>query len=214
MNLEPFYWGNLPHIQPLGGTFFVTYNLDGCIPKHVFKRWELEFEEKYEQIVQKFANPKSEIDKLHKLEFAKRDKFLDAQSHQDFVLKRKDIAQEVANSLHFWDNKRLELYAYCIMPNHVHVVLRLFGENEIERPFYLQEIMHSIKRHSAKECNALLNKQGQFWQHESYDRLVRDGGELRRIILYLLQNPVKAGLCKEMRDWKWNYLKENYNDIW
>ncbi|MFT5618083.1 MAG: putative transposase [Arenicella sp.] len=214
MNLEPFYRGNLPHIQPLGGTFFVTYNLEGCIPNKVFKRWELEYEQRYREIIQQFPNPKKEIEKLYKLEFAKRDKYLDAQSHQDFCLKKNNVAQAVRDSLHFWDNKRLELYAYSIMPNHVHVVFRLFGDSEIKKPFYLQEITHSIKRHSAKECNKLLNLEGQFWQHESYDRLVRDSGELRRILIYILQNPVKAGLCKEMRDWKWSYLKEKYNDIW
>ena len=46
-------------------------------------------------------------------------------------------------------------------------------------------------------------------QHESYDHVVRDGEELDRIIAYVLNNPVKAGLVKNWRQWKWSYVRES-----
>lgn len=128
-------------------------------------------------------------------------------------MKSDTLAKIVADSLHHWDGRRLELMAYCIMSNHVHVVFRLFDASEIKKPFYLEQIMHSIKLFSARECNKLLGESGEFWQSESYDRLVRDDEELKRIIRYVLNNTVKAGLCREIKDWKWSYIKEIYNEF-
>lgn len=204
----------MPHIQPLGGTFFVTYILKGSIPNEVIVQWKIEREIKKNKILNESVNVKEDLEKLGKLEFARRDNFLDTYTGGNHYLKTDSLAQTVANTLHHWDNKRLELYAYTIMSNHVHVVFRLFDEYETDKPFYLEQIMHSIKLFSARECNKLLGLTGGFWQEESYDRLVRDKDELKRILLYVLNNPVKVGLCEKMSDWKWSYIKPEYNDFW
>ncbi len=208
-----FHRRNLPHIQPLGGTFFVTYNLAGSIPKEVLARWAAEYEEQKSAILRTSENKDDDLERLGKLDFAKRDKFFDSYTGGNHYLKSDSLAQIVADTLHYWDNKCLELYSYCIMSNHVHVAFRLFGEEEIDKPRYLQEVMHSIKLFSASQCNKLLGETGAFWQHESYDRLVRNSAELKRIMIYIANNPVKAGLCSEMKDWKWSYIKHIYNDI-
>eukprot|EP01136_Pigoraptor_vietnamica_P033775 Opistho-1_new@96982 len=210
---KQFYRRNLPHLQPLGGTFFVTYNLNGSIPKAVSNRWKEEYAQKKAKIIQTSNNRIADLDKLGRQDFGKRDKFYDAYQGGNHYLKNDNFAQIVANSLHFWDNKKVELYAYCIMSNHVHLVVRLYDETEIDSPFYLEDFMHSIKRFSGFECNKILEKHSPFWQEESYDRLVRDREELHRILNYVLNNPVKAGLCKAKKDWKWSYIKEIYNDI-
>ena len=49
-------------------------------------------------------------------------------------------------SLHFWEGKKLETYAYCVMPNHVHWVFGLFEKDKEGNPVYLQDIMHSVKK--------------------------------------------------------------------
>ncbi|MAU00364.1 MAG: hypothetical protein CL608_24750 [Anaerolineaceae bacterium] len=61
--------------------------------------------------------------------------------------------------------------------------------------------MHSLKRYTAVEANKVLGRQGQFWQHESYDHIVRDEAELQRIRQYVLNNPVKAGLVDSAEQW-------------
>ena len=86
------------------------------------------------------------------------------------------------------------------------------NKNEKGNQLYLEEIMHSIKRFTARECNKLLKRTGQFWQHESYDRIIRDRKELFYILKYVLDNPIKAGFCKKWEDWNWTYLKEEFYD--
>ncbi len=98
MNPERFYRANLPHLQPMGGTLFVTYNLYGCIPKHLFRKWETEYLAKCKLIRDRNINVKEELSKLNKLEFAKRDNYLDAQCQQEFHLKNHEVAKEVASS--------------------------------------------------------------------------------------------------------------------
>ena len=212
--MDAFYKRHLPHIQPTGGIFFVTFNLYGSVPKEVYARWKEEYTLDKAKIIQHSKNKNTDFERLGKLEFAKKDKFWDSYTGGNHYLKNDSIAKFVADTMHHWDGQRLELYAYCIMSNHVHVVFRLFDETEIKKPFYLEQIMQSIKRFSARECNKLLGETGSpFWQNESYDRLVRNDDELRRIMVYVLNNPVKAGLCSKMSDWKWSYIKETYNDI-
>jgi len=61
--------------------------------------------------------------------------------------------------------------------------------------------MQSIKRHTARQANLYLKRQGTFWQAESYDHVIRDEAEWQRIIHYVLYNPVKAGLVAEWQAW-------------
>ncbi|HUR98602.1 MAG TPA: hypothetical protein VMZ26_11110 [Pyrinomonadaceae bacterium] len=65
--------------------------------------------------------------------------------------------------------------------------------------------MKSIKGYTAREANKILNRKGSFWEAESYDHEVADDEEFNRIVRYVLNNPVKAGLVKDWRDWKWNW---------
>lgn len=76
--------------------------------------------------------------------------------------------------------------------------------------FLLTDILRKLKGRTSRSCNLLLKRSGQFWQHESYDRFVRDEKELVRIINYILQNPVKADMCEEWENWKWSYLYPAY----
>jgi REP element-mobilizing transposase RayT len=84
----------------------------------------------------------------------------------------------VKGSLHHLDDEKYELYAYTIMPNHIHLVLSLRDN------INLHEVLHSLKRHTARECNKILNRTGAFWQYESYDHVIRDG-EFGRIVFYV-----------------------------
>lgn len=108
------------------------------------------------------------------------------------------------------------------MPNHVHVVFHLLDEEKqssadrnvcdtVSQPFQAVKvaiIMQSIKGYSAREANKILKRKGSFWQSESYDHIVRDEDELKRIIKYVLFNPVKANLVTKWEDWVYTYLAE------
>jgi putative transposase len=204
-NEKEIYRRHLPHIQPKGGLFFVTWSLKGSIPKSKL----LAIKNEYEALLNKETKTDEERKKAKNLatrNYIKNiDDLLKGNIRGPQYMKDDKIAQIVSESLHFWDNKSIELYCYCIMSNHVHSVFRLLEGSETDFEKRLDEIMHSIKRFSAREANKILNRQGQFWEEESYDYLIRNSEELARIIDYILDNPIKAGLCKNRNEWKWSY---------
>jgi REP element-mobilizing transposase RayT len=98
------------------------------------------------------------------------------------------IAGAVAAALTFRDGKHYRLLAWCIMPNHVHVVVRLLPGAD------LATVLKTWKQFSSKAANQVLGQSGRFWQREYYDRLIRNEQEYSRAIRYVVENPVKAGL--------------------
>jgi len=87
------------------------------------------------------------------------------------------------------------------MPNHVHILIRPSAD--------LSRITKAIKNFSAREANAILGRSGQpFWQDESFDRWVRNQEELQKIIRYIEENPVNAGLVVRSQDWRWSSVFE------
>ena len=155
-----------------------------------------------------------QLSKSRKRYFKKFDEYLDRASHGPDWLREERIASIVADAMHYRDEKEYNLLAYNIMPNHVHIVFDVarFAES---RPsvrdgvshYIVTDIIGSLKKHTALESNKILLRDGAFWQHESYDHVVRNEAELGRIIEYVLYNPVKAGLVKEWTDWRWSYYK-------
>lgn len=74
----------------------------------------------------------------------------------------------------------------------------------------LAGIMHSLKSFTANRANEILGRRGQFWQRESYDHWVRDLEELERIVDYVIQNPVKAGLCAKPAEYPFSSAHERF----
>jgi len=209
-NLEykEFYRRNLPHIQPRGATFLVNFRLAGSLPVEVVERLRAETEQ-LENILLgiKDRDEKRVLrDQEQRRLFAKWDDELHNSKTGPFWLKDERIAKIVANSILYHDSNWFDVLAYCIMPNHVHMVLMPHQSSDTT-DFSLTKIMHNIKRNSANHANKVLGRTGAFWQHENYDHVVRDDGELERIVKYVLYNPVKAGLVKEQTDWPWSYSK-------
>jgi putative transposase len=140
--------------------------------------------------------------------FGKWDNALDKSGAEIKYLSDPRVANLVSESLRYRDNKVYELIAFCIMPNHKHIVFKPLEESK-GKYCPLSKIMHSLKRHTAYEANLLLERNGIFWQHENYDHFARNKAELERIIKYVLYNPVKAGLVDDWTKWKWSYCKYN-----
>ena len=69
----------------------------------------------------------------------------------------------------------------------------------------VEDAMKLLKGRSSYEANKVLYRHGPFWQHESYDHVVREN-EFARIVRYILLNPVQARLCARWQDWPWTYL--------
>ena len=91
------------------------------------------------------------------------------------------------------------------MANHVHVPL--LPEISPSR------LLKSLKGHTAREANRLLGRTGEpFWQRESYDHCVRDSAEFARIVAYIENNPVKAGLVQRAEEYPWSGGTQSWRD--
>jgi len=212
---------NLPHYQPLGGTFFVTGCLSGSLPKSVLDWYK---REKQRFTAQSHALPVSDRAKqeleLQRQWFLRIEDALHKAETGPTWLKDDRVAKIVKDAMHFYDEKRYRLDAYCVMRNHFHLVLapvpitewdetKALTDNlhDTERDYSLSKIMHSIKSFTSKEANKVLERSGTFWQGESHDRAVRDHQEWERTIAYVINNPVKAGLVAQWEDWPHTYLR-------
>src|SRR5262249_7895414 len=167
--------------------------------------------------------------------FGKFEALLHANVAGPVWLKDDCVAEIVREALLHRDRTVYRLDAFCIMPNHVHSVFapllteararqlveraRLarnrrqstqtdslrYQPRQDDKQTVLPVIMQSLKGYTARKCNLALGRSGQFWQHESFDHIIRDQGELVRVVKYVLENPVKADLAAHWRDWRWNY---------
>lgn len=202
------YRRRLPHIQPEGATFFVTSRLYGSLPREIVEKLSRETKNLDRDL--RNTTSKEERSKKANFEydrlFSKWDDALEASNTGGQYLADPRIAEIVSQSLHYRDGKVYELISFCIMPNHLHIVFTPL-KGTADQYYSLSKIMHSLKRHTAREAHLILGHEGIFWQHENYDRFIRDEAELERTIKYVLYNPVKANLVKEQQDWKWVYYK-------
>ena len=210
LKYQLYYERNLPHYQPPGATLFVTFRLAGSLPTHIIQELKEEAERvefEISKITDKQEQNRKRYDEQRRY-FGKFDAFLDQADIGPLWLKDEEIAAQVKHSLHFLENQKYSLDAYTIMSNHAHVVFKPLPENN-EKYFGVSEIMHSLKRHTAREANKILCREGPFWQPESHDHVVRDEAEWKRIIRYIIYNPVKAGLVKTWQEWPWTYCRYN-----
>ena len=117
----------MPHIQPGGATFFVTFRLASSLPKEVVLQLKEE-QSKNERLLYKVKDEterKKKINDQRKLYFGKFDKILDNATSGPCWLNEERIVKVVANAIRFHDKKEYDLLAYCIMPNHVHLVFTI-----------------------------------------------------------------------------------------
>ncbi|MEI8310505.1 MAG: DNA methyltransferase, partial [Verrucomicrobiota bacterium] len=175
----------LPHWNQADCFCFVTWRLDDALPQDVLDEWEKDRE------IWLKEHPKPWDSKterhFHELFSGRLDEWLDA-GHGSCALKHPDIRKIVADALAHFDGQRYDISSYVIMPNHVHVLLRL-------RPdLPLSDILHSWKSFTAKAINKALNRKGSLWQHEYWDRLIRSERHFADCLDYIKNNPNKARL--------------------
>ena len=102
-----------------------------------------------------------------------------------------------------------DLYSYVIMPDHLHLLLLPRQEKSVS------EMMHSIKSFTAKEINKHMNRSGKVWQEDYYEHAVRGKADFDEKLIYIHNNPVKAGLVKTAEDYKYSSAyKEAYVDAY
>ena len=119
------------------------------------------------------------------------------------IFKREDAAEVILTSLHWLEKQgNIILDAAVVMPDHLHFVAGLKNGS-------LATIMRSLKSHTAKKINILLEREGSFWQPQYHDHAVRKGEDLNEVVLYTLHNPVRAGLVKDFREYPFWFCRWN-----
>ena len=113
-------------------------------------------------------------------------------------MKDPTIAALVENAMLHFDGDRYRLVAWCIMPNHVHLVVEPIEGNT------LGAVVQAWKSFTAHRANSVLGRSGPFWHKDYFDRFIRDEGHLARTIDHIDNNPVKAGLASTANAWSWS----------
>jgi putative DNA methylase len=167
----------IPHWFVPGAFHFVTYRLAGTIPADVLERLRAEHEALLRNPPLVGSSRAAHRERAHKGFFARYDAYLDANREIDW-LARPAIAAVIRGNLYHHHGTKYHLLAYCVMPNHVHVLFQPTDTQMVEpgdQPIGehadargpLAAIMHSLKSYTANQANALLGRSGTFWQHES-----------------------------------------------
>ena len=167
----------LPHLYVVGQPLFVTFRLFNSLPPNR-------------------AFPPSNL--TSGAAFLALDRLLDQARSGPTFLRQPVIAQLVLKSMECGGRLgHYDMHAWVIMHNHVHLLFTPFVS--------VSRLLGSLKAASAQKANRLLGRTGQpFWQDESYDRLVRDGEEFRRIQRYIENNPVSACLAVSPEQYAWS----------
>ena len=174
--------GYLPHFESEGIFQFVTFRLADSLPQTVLNKWKREVE----------------TDEITDIDFRRRiERYLD-QNYGYCYLKDVRVAGCIRETLLKFHDEKYRLISWVVMPNHVHILIRLLGSNK------LSAIMHSIKSFTASESNRILHRRGSFWFKESFDRFIRDDKHFYATIRYIENNPVKARFCDDPSEWEFS----------
>lgn len=155
--------------------------------------------------------------------------------HGSCVLRHAEPQKTLNDSLKFFHGERLWLGDFVIMPNHVHALVLPFSVPDSERlslnrpdsesqatmGWELEDLLGSIKKWTSRLIGKWLDQQSEamrpvgpahnkprFWQHESYDRIVRDAEELTKFRRYIKENPASA----KLRDGEYLYHAASWLD--
>ncbi len=187
--------GYLPHFESPQAIQSITFRLADSLPSKVLAKLE-----------EDLKGVKSEARRTFRRQ--RLDFYLDS-GLGSCVLADARAARKVENALLHFDGDRYRLLAWVVMPNHVHALIEILANTSLGR------IVQSWKSYSARWIRAneqtlpklrlaevsAQNPPAGVWQREYWDRFVRDDDHFGRVAEYIHQNPVKARLVGDARDW-------------
>jgi REP element-mobilizing transposase RayT len=190
-----FWYGRLPHWEVVDGRYWITIHLAGAIPQEASRRIR-----EMSRELRDFES--SEYLRKERKVFGEMEKWLDRATDRQ-ELRNPEIAEMIDEAIaHREQNNVWTVYDQVLMPNHLHMYLK-FDEGRLKRS------MEDFKRwtgHRAAEIIELPD--GSFWQREWFDHWARSPEEGDAIMAYIRNNPVKAGLVQDYRDWPYGSWKQ------
>ena len=180
--------GYPPHFETREKMQSITFRLADSLPQSKLKELEAE--------LMHLSGKKLAVERRMRIEH-----YLDS-GMGCCALRHEAVAGVVQETLFRFDGERYRLLAWCIMPNHVHVLIWPQAE--------LSKILQSWKSYTgrwalARNAELGLGVPGNtFWMREYWDRYIRDERHYHAVVDYIHNNPVKAGLCKLPENWRWS----------
>jgi type I restriction enzyme R subunit/putative DNA methylase len=196
--------GYLPHCDFPGLLQFVTIRLADSMPESRRGEWE------------HLLKIEDDREKRTKLE-----EYLD-RGVGECLLRGPCDAKVAEDALFHFHNERYELVAWCVMPNHVHVLVHVW-----QTPLW--KLVAMWKKFAAAKALALLRSERRspdrpvredgntgphrnsalkpFWQREYWDTFMRDEEQEKTAVRYIENNPVKAKLCAAKEQWPFSSAK-------
>ncbi len=207
--------GYLPHRDHPGLIQAITYRLADSLPADALARMEEEL---------RLAHPRRlEANRRKRLEG-----WLDA-GHGCCALRNPRAADCVVDTWRRFVGERYDLIAWVVMPNHVHVLVRVYEGIALARIVQswksytgrrIAQLMSEEERCRAGagqpgnadahvgHCRAGARRSRMVWMREYWDRFIRNEKHFAATVNYIHENPVKAGLVSHPEDWPWSSAKE------
>lgn len=185
--------GYLPHYDDVSKFQAITFRLADSLP--LCRLHEIEAELKTQPACKRDVFRRKRIEQ-----------WLDS-GHGCCALGRPELARILEETLFRFHGNRYDLIAWCIMPNHVHTLI-------LPRT-RLALIVQSWKSFTGRWALARNAELGlgipgkHLWMHDYWDRYMRNAGHLERMVSYIHQNPVIAGLCEMPEAWPWSSARRH-----
>jgi len=191
------YRRHLPHWIPTKKAIFLTWNLKGSLPRSVRVALKME-RQRLEKEPAKKGEPQTARHLRHqRILFALTERYMDRSVAGPLNVTDICASKIVVESILFGVPDRYDLFAFVVMPNHVHVALLPHVP--------LEKITQGIKGFTSHAINLLQGQRGRvLWLDESFDHWVRTHDKFLRVIRYIEHNPVRAGLCSAPEQWVWS----------
>ncbi len=171
------YTRNLPHWRQTGATYFVTFRLADAVPKAAKLDIQKEIRD-FKKLGEKPDPGSPAWLRYHRKVTQRVERLLD-ENHGSCVLGRPEFAGIVLKALEHRQGIDYDLWAYTLMPNHVHLIVRP------DTGVPLEDSIQTWKSVSARRINRAIGRRGTLWQQEYYDRIFRDDVYYVRVAPYI-----------------------------
>lgn len=117
-------------------------------------------------------------------------------------VKNSEFFREFAKNSNPDRERVVDVIAYCIMPTHIHLLLKQLKEGGIS--WYIGNILNSYSRY----FNNKYRRKGPLWESKFKNVLVKDDKQLQHLTRYIHLNPTTANLIKKPEDWEFSSYLE------
>jgi REP element-mobilizing transposase RayT len=185
--------GYLPHCDKPGLVQFVTFRLWDSLPLSRRGEWEHLLAVSLRSDAPRSGMRNGARSVASREQQRRIEAYVDRGLGECF-LRNPRIATLMENAIRFHHRRKFDLLAWVVMPNHVHVLIKIDGTP-------LTQIVQNWKSVVAVAANALLGRTGRFWQPDYWDQFMRNREQRLKAVRYIENNPVKAGLCRVPEEW-------------